>query len=73
MCRLIETIELRNGNLSGIIYHNKRLNAARRELFGIKEAIAIEKEIVIPEKFKKGIFRCRLLYDKYIIRTDFFQ
>lgn len=72
MCRLIETIELKNGNLSGIIYHNKRLNAARRELFGIKESIAIEKEIVIPEEFKKGIFRCRLLYNKNIIRTDFF-
>jgi len=72
MCRLIETIELKNGNLSGILYHNKRLNAARRELFGIKESIAIEKEIVIPAKFKKGIFRCRLLYDKYIIKTEFF-
>ena len=72
MCRLIETIELKNGNLSEIIYHNKRLNAARRELFGIKESIAIEKEIVIPEEFKKGIFRCRLLYDKHIIKTDFF-
>jgi len=72
MCRLIETIELKNGILSGIIYHNKRLNASRSELFGIKKSLSIEKEIVIPEVYKKGIFRCRVLYDKNIIKTEFF-
>jgi len=72
MCRLIETIELKNGKLSEIIYHNKRLNVARSELFGIRESLSIEKEIEIPEKYKKGIFRCRVLYDKNIIKTEFF-
>ena len=48
------------------------MNAARSELFGIRESLSIEKEIVIPEEYKKGIFRCRVLYDKNIIKTEFF-
>lgn len=71
MCRLLETIQLKEGILENLPYHNSRLNAARKELFGISSAIRLEKEIRIPDELKKGLYRCRVTYAGSIHQVEF--
>jgi 4-amino-4-deoxychorismate lyase len=64
MCRLLETIQLVDGQLQNAVYHNRRFNSSRRECFGIVDEADLIELIEIPEGFRKGIYRCRLLYDE---------
>lgn len=66
MCRLLETIKLKNGKLENLFYHNLRMNAAKAELYNANAGIRIEEEIRIPEEFKKGLYRCRVTYSRTI-------
>jgi len=71
MCLLLETIKLNNGVPENIHYHNLRLNAARAELFNGVSAIQIEKEICVPDAFKKGLYRCRITCGRQIELVEF--
>lgn len=71
MCLLLETIKLNNGVLENLFYHNLRMNAARAELFNAGTAIQIEKEVLIPDEFKEGLYRCRIIYNDAIEQTEF--
>jgi 4-amino-4-deoxychorismate lyase len=63
MYRLLETIQVRDGILVNAGYHNIRFNASRRELFGQADHRMLEDIIIVPDQFRSGICRCRLLYD----------
>lgn len=71
MCRLLETIQLLNGNLQNIEYHNRRLNASIRECFGIDGNKDIFEIIQVPQEFETGLYRCRLMYDDKSFRIEF--
>jgi 4-amino-4-deoxychorismate lyase len=47
------------------------MNAARAELFNAGTAIQLEKEALIPDEFKKGLYRCRITYSEKIDRIEF--
>jgi 4-amino-4-deoxychorismate lyase len=71
MCLLLETIKLNNGVLENLFYHNRRMNAARAELFNASTAIQLEKEVQIPDQFKEGLYRCRITYNDTIMQNEF--
>jgi 4-amino-4-deoxychorismate lyase len=69
--QLLETIQVLNGQLQNIEYHNLRFNAARLELFGLDDFQSLENLIKIPSECSEGIFRCRVVYEKEIQETTF--
>lgn len=71
MCQLLETIKLEDGKLFNLNYHNRRMNAARGELFGFAPPIDLEEYIQIPEACIDGLYRCRILYSKEIESIEF--
>ncbi len=71
MSPLLETIKLEDGELFNIEYHNRRLNKARRDYFGLKAEIDLEGIITITEEYKTGLYRCRVIYSPEIERVEF--
>lgn len=69
MSRLIETIKIYNGKAYNIEYHNKRMNAARRELWGCKREIDLSDNIAA--KKIEELTKCRVIYDKDIQDIQF--
>jgi len=62
MCRFLETIKCKDGELFNLRFHQDRLNLVRMENFGITDEIILEETIKIPEKCNSGLFRCRITY-----------
>ncbi|HAQ19435.1 MAG TPA: hypothetical protein DCR40_09425 [Prolixibacteraceae bacterium] len=62
MSLLVESLKLKDGFICNLEYHQNRLNRSMDELFPGKKHIDLSKEIIIPENFKKGPFKIRVLY-----------
>jgi 4-amino-4-deoxychorismate lyase len=73
MYQLAETIKCKDGKLYNLRYHQARLNLTRRALFHLKDEISLEKSIKIPDEFRTGLFRCRVIYGEKIEKTEFHQ
>lgn len=71
MCLLLETIKVKNKELQSLDFHNERLNRTRRELFGTKDILLLEKTIKVPENLGDGVFKCRVLYGNEIEKIEF--
>lgn len=71
MCLLIESIKVFNGNACNLSYHNQRMNAARKSLFGFSAPIHLEEHLDIPEYARQGLFKCRVLYSRYIEHIEY--
>ncbi len=69
--QLLETIQLKNGQLQNIEYHNYRFNKSKYDLFKLGEIQSLESLIKIPSDCYEGIFRCRVLYEKEIEEVTF--
>lgn len=67
---MLETLKLHNGSFPDIVYHNRRLNKARKELFGCTNIIDIAEQITIPEDIGQGIYKCTLTYNTSIVKTN---
>jgi 4-amino-4-deoxychorismate lyase len=72
MCQFLETIKCKDGELFNLRFHQNRFNLARRDYFGITREINLEEMIKIPEEYKTGLFRCRVIYSKAIEKIEFF-
>lgn len=66
MCRFIETMCIKNGEIDLICFHNKRLNETRFEIFGEKAPLNILDFVDMSPNDHKGTYKCRILYDKKI-------
>jgi len=71
MSQLLETIKCKNGKLENLTFHNLRFNHARRNYFGLSDDINLEEIIHIPENYKSGLFRCRIIYSTEIKKIEF--
>jgi len=56
-----------------LAYHQVRFNRSRKELFGLTKHPNLRKEISIPKAFKKGLVKCRIVYDQKIHTITFKQ
>lgn len=71
MSPLLETLKLKDGALFNLAFHNDRLNAARKQYFGVDNALDLRDHIHIPEDKCSGLFRCRVTYAPDIQKIEF--
>ncbi len=62
MCLLFETINVLNGTIQNIEFHNKRLNRSRAMLFNRFDFIELQDFVVVPQEYWGGIIKCRVTY-----------
>ncbi len=66
MTHFIDTIKLADGNYKLLSYHNRRINNTIRHFFGDGLGLDIKALMPVADKYKTGIYKCRLVYSKYI-------
>ncbi|MEA3495174.1 MAG: aminotransferase class IV family protein [Bacteroidota bacterium] len=71
MCLLFETIKIFKKEIYNLNYHNQRLNNARNELFGLKNKIKLEEQIIFPADIGNSLYKCRVIYSKGIEKIEF--
>lgn len=71
MCRFIETMQLRNGRIVNLAYHNARMHRARNQVLGCPDIISLENVITVPARFKSGKGKCRIIYGTAIESIEF--
>ncbi len=65
---LLETIKCEDGRISNLIYHQKRCNKSRKELFHSTDTLDLASAIIPP---KNGLYRCRIIYAKHIESIEY--
>lgn len=71
MCRLIESIKVRNRQFEQLFYHNERLNRSRFMVFGLHEKIDLAQTLKIPDKLDMRTYKCRVVYASEIEHVAF--
>jgi 4-amino-4-deoxychorismate lyase len=71
MCRLFETIRIADGRPSNLALHDRRLNRSRSKLYGLNDDLRLSDYLKVPDECRSGIFRCRVIYGKNIVSTEF--
>lgn len=71
MCRLLETIQIKNGVPLQLEYHQRRFNNSRKMCFGHSEEISLTDLIRIPEELQQGVYRCRIIYDRENLEIEY--
>ncbi len=71
MCQFFETIKCKDGELFNLRWHNSRFNSVQKKYFGESNKIDLGEIITIPENYKKGLFRCRVVYSNTIDKIEF--
>ncbi|OYT16161.1 MAG: hypothetical protein B7C24_09255 [Bacteroidetes bacterium 4572_77] len=59
---LFETIQIKDGEIQRLDYHNERLNNSRNELMCALADINLADFIQVPKAFRKGLVKCRVNY-----------
>lgn len=70
MCRFIETIRIEQGELLNLAYHDRRMNAVRREVWGHQQPLSLAS--VIDARPYRERTRCRVTYGCEIETVEFF-
>ncbi len=73
MCLLLETIRIDEGIAQNILYHNERINNARKLLFNRQDKIEIGQYIhksISPNELST-LCKCRLLYAEDVHKIEF--
>lgn len=71
MSRLVESLQLKNGSLANVEYHNLRMRYSRRNFYQLDDDIDLKKEITVPREFRSGLFKCRVVYNENIDTVEF--
>lgn len=66
MSRYIETIQVLQGELKNLEFHQERFERTRLETMGLKKHPILENEISLPRGLEQGLFKCRVSYRKDI-------
>jgi len=71
MCLLFETVRIVNGMAENPDLHEQRMNHSRRELLGRHDRLRLSDHLHVPEEFRKGVVRCRVIYGPEVVSTEF--
>ncbi len=71
MYPLLESIRLKDNRLFNLEYHQERMDRALKELFPLAEKIDLASVISIPEDYKSGLFKVRVLYGPVVGKIEF--
>lgn len=68
MCRFIETIQIKDGELKNLIYHDQRMNETRKTFFNASQSLDIRNHI--KEYPPEGLYKCRIVYEKEVCEVS---
>lgn len=71
MSLLFETIKIQDGISYNLNYHNSRLNSSRKILLGLDNLLDLAEVIKVPKKYKCGIVKCRVSYEKDVENVEY--
>jgi 4-amino-4-deoxychorismate lyase len=71
MCQFLETIKIENGVACHLHYHWERLMRTVRSHFKNCDPPNLETGLAIPEEYRTGLFKCRVIYGKTIHKIEF--
>ena len=71
MSRFIETIQLLNGELLNLEFHQERFERTRSEELALKRHPQLGDVIQVPPGLEQGILKCRVSYQKEIELIEF--
>lgn len=71
MCRLIESIQLREGTFRNLSYHQARINQSTEAIMGNPPAWELTKTLLNQDYPKTGLFKTRVLYDHEGVDIEF--
>lgn len=75
MFQFVETIKIENGVVVRPAYHQARINRTFKVYYEKSDPFLLDKILLIPEKYKKGIIKLRFLYsnDGYKMESSFLE
>jgi 4-amino-4-deoxychorismate lyase len=65
MYRLVESIRIENRQPQQLVFHNRRFNAAVKQLYGITKEVDLGSLIEIPEEIGNERYKLRILFDGF--------
>ena len=71
MSRFIETIQLLNGKLLNLEFHQERFERTRSEALGLKSQPRLSEMIRVPPGLEQGKLKCRVIFQKEIELIEF--
>ena len=71
MSLLVECIRIENGRILNTSFHNERMARTLYNIFGLSAVPDLERIIEVPESARRGIYKCRLLYDDKASEVEF--
>jgi 4-amino-4-deoxychorismate lyase len=71
MFRFIESIQLRDGHLQNMEYHRQRVDRTRLNFFPQGDSIDLVSHLSKSGFPDKGLFKCRVIYDRRIVSVEF--
>ncbi len=71
MSRFFETLRIEEGKICNLSHHQARFENTRSSLLGTDQHPSLAKLIRVPAEFRKGLIRCRILYDRHVDRIEF--
>lgn len=70
---LFETLAINNGRILNLDYHNRRFKQGQLFLHCQSMIDDIADIICVPDEFNNKFIRCRVTYDKYNIKVEYFD
>lgn len=71
MSQYFESIQLLNGELMNLEFHQERFERTRSETMGLKLHPQLSDAILIPDGLEQSLLKCRVVYEKEIIRIEY--
>ena len=71
MYPLVETIKILDGVPQNLFWHQKRYNHSCKSIFGQSSNLRIEQIIYVPDAFKSGTVKARVLYNRKDYKVEF--
>jgi 4-amino-4-deoxychorismate lyase len=71
MSLLLETIKLQDGEFRNLFFHEQRMNNSLKTLCGVRDHFNLEEFLQNFDLPKKGLFKCRLVYDDQTREVEF--
>ena len=71
MSLFIETIQIQNGELNNLIFHQERFERTRLKALKLKKHPLLSEVIQVLPGLEQGIIKCRVIYDKEIVLIEY--
>ena len=71
MSLYFETIQVLEGKLQNLEFHQERFERTRSEVLGLKGHPLLGEVIQVPDGLDRGVLKCRLIYHKEVVRIEY--